>query len=572
VKRRLDWSTACPDWEKRIVEGRSLIPFAPLFPAEAASALEVFKALRVVDVQGSPTMGEICRPWITDFVASVFGAYDPEGGRRLISEFFLDVAKKNFKSGLAAGIMLTALVRNWRQTGEFFILSPTIEIANNSYYPARDMVRADEELADLFHVQDHIRTITHRNTGAFLKVIAADAETVGGKKGIGVLIDELWLFGKRANADNMLREATGGQASRPEGFTVYLTTKSDEPPAGVYKAKLDYARGVRDGRIDDKRFLPVIYEHPAAMVESGEHRNPRNFYITNPNLGASVDEEFLQRGYRKAEEEGEQALVGFLAKHANVEVGLALRSNRWGGADFWEANAERGLSLESLLERSEVVVIGVDGGGLDDLLGASAIGRETGTGRWLHWAHAWAHPIVLERNKATAPRLRDFADAGELTLVRNVGDDVEAVAKVVAKCEAAGVLDRVGVDPAGIGAIVDALVERGIDVDRIVGISQGWKMTGAIKTTERRLAASVKPSDDEEAAPHRAGMSHGGSRLMAWCVGNAKVEPRGNAIVITKQTAGQAKIDPLMATFNAVALMAMNPQPRRKNYEIHVFG
>ena len=49
---------------------------------------------------------------------------------------------------------------------------------------------------------------------------------------------------------------------------------------------------------------------------------------------------------------------------------------------------------------------------------------------------------------------------------------------------------------------------------------------------------------------------------MAWCVGNARVEPKGNAISITKQASGTGKIDPLMATFNAVALMAMNPEAR----------
>jgi phage terminase large subunit-like protein len=50
---------------------------------------------------------------------------------------------------------------------------------------------------------------------------------------------------------------------------------------------------------------------------------------------------------------------------------------------------------------------------------------------------------------------------------------------------------------------------------------------------------------------------------MTWCVGNARVEPKGNAILITKQASGTGKIDPLMATFNAVALMALNPSPRR---------
>ena len=52
---------------------------------------------------------------------------------------------------------------------------------------------------------------------------------------------------------------------------------------------------------------------------------------------------------------------------------------------------------------------------------------------------------------------------------------------------------------------------------------------------------------------------HGGQRLMAWAVSNARVEPRGNAIVITKQASGTAKIDPLMAALNAVAWMSANP-------------
>ncbi len=29
---------------------------------------------------------------------------------------------------------------------------------------------------------------------------------------------------------------------------------------------------------------------------------------------------------------------------------------------------------------------------------------------------------------------------------------------------------------------------------------------------------------------------------MAWCVGNARVEPKGNAILITKQASGREKL------------------------------
>ena len=334
------WSTACPDWESRIISGQSLISFPPLFPQEADSALGILGELKLVDVLGQPTMREASRSWVMDFVSSIFGAYDEESGRRLIQEFFLLISKKNGKSTDAASIMLTALIRNWRESAEFTILAPTVEIANNSFFPARDMVRADPELSDLLHIQEHYRQITHRGTGATLKVVAADSDTVGGKKSTGILIDELWLFGKRPNAENMLREACGGLASRPEGFVIYLSTQSDEAPAGVFAQKLEYARGVRDGKIDDNRFLPVIYEFPKSMLEKKEHLNPKNFYITNPNLGASVDEEFLIREHKKAENQGPESMAGFLAKHLNVQMAMSLKAMAWAGAEFWE-NADR---------------------------------------------------------------------------------------------------------------------------------------------------------------------------------------------------------------------------------------
>ena len=539
------WDTSCKDWEERVVDRRSLIPFSPLFPDQAQAALDIFTGLRVVDVAGAPPMGGICRDWTLDFVSAIFGSYDADAGRRLITEYLLLISKKNSKSTTAAGIMLAALLLNWRDDAEFLILSPTVEIANNSFYPARSMVRADPELSELLLVQDHVRTITHRLTGATLKVVAAENDAVGGKKATGILIDELWLFGKRADAENMFREATGGIASRPEGFVIYLTTQSDAPPAGIFKQKLDYARSVRDGEVVDPQFLPVLYEFPKAMLDAKAERLVENFYVTNPNLGASVDNVFLERELRKATHEGEGSLRGFLAKHLNVEIGMALRADRWAGAAFWEAAGDASVTLEVVLERADVITIGIDGGGLDDLLGMCVLGRDPNTGRWLHWAHAWAHPIVLERQQAQAARFRDFAAQGDLTLVERIGQDVDQVVEIVLRAEGTGKLDKLGVDPVGIGAIVDALEAAGILMDRIVGISQGWKLNGAIKTTERRVAEGQ--------------LKHGASPMMAWCVSNAKAEPRGNAITVTKQASGWAKIDPLCATFNAVSLMSLAP-------------
>jgi len=538
-----------------------LIPFSPLFPDEAEYALSVFKSLRVVDLPGKPTFGECCDQWVFDFVAAIFGAHSPEDGTQLISEFFLLISKKNAKSTIAAGIMLTALIMNWRHNEELLILAPTIEVAQNSYKPAASMVRADPELDDLLHVQDHLRTITHRVTKAALKVVAADTETVSGKKSGRILVDELWVFGKRKHADAMLREATGGLVSRPEGFVIYLSTQSDEPPAGVFKAKLDYARDVRDGKVEDNRFLPVLYEFPPALLKAQAYLKPENLYVTNPNLSRSVRQDWLESELRKEIAKGPETRNVFLAKHLNVEIGQNLRANRWPGAEFWSRRVYEGLTLDLLLSLSEVVVVGIDGGGLDDLYGFSVIGRHRETKEWLVWCHAWCHAGVLDRRQSIATQLRDFAQAGDLTIVSDELDDIEQIVEIIDDINQRGLLAAVAVDPAGLGEMIDALSGIGVtpEAENLIGAPQGYAMMNAIKTAERKLANGT--------------MRHDGSAMMAWCVGNLKIEPTATAIRASKQSAGDAKIDPVMAMFDAVTVMARNPEPKRKaTFQMMIYG
>lgn len=188
---------------------------------------------------------------------------------------------------------------------------------------------------------------------------------------------------------------------------------------------------------------------------------------------------------------------------------------------------------------------------MDDLLGLSVIGRCKDTRRWLSWSHAWGHPSVFERRKSEVAKLLDFEKDGDFTLVKQAGDDTKAVADITERIYQSGLLDKIGIDPAGIGGLLDEIVQRGVEQDSIVGISQGWRLGGAIQTTERKLAEKI--------------LFHGGQPLMNWCVGNARVEPKGNAILITKQASGRSKIDPLMALFNAVSLMALNPEPAKNS-------
>lgn len=570
-KQAPTWTTALPDWEERIIRGKSLIPCPPIFKAPSEIALRVFRELSLVDVLGCPKIGEVTKDWVYEFVSVIFGAYDPNAKKRLIKEFFLLISKKNSKSTLAAGIMLTALILNERQSCELIIVAPTKEVANNSFDPMKDMIRVDKELSAIFNVSAHTKTITHRSTQATLKVIAAESDSLAGVKATYVLVDELWVFGKRSGASAMLQEAKGGLASRPEGFVIYLSTMSDEPPAGVFKEKLDYARGVRDGQIDDPRFLPVLYEFPKDHIESGDYIKPENWHITNPNLGASVDLEYLTDTINRAKESHDKnSLQTTLAKHLNVEIGISLRANRWAGAEFWQ-KAGKVFSLDELIEQSEVITIGGDGGGLDDLLGCAVVGRlptpkyiytddrniRHEVKQWWVWVKAWCHPIALERRKQDEPRYRDFEKDGDLVIVQNVGDDVAQFADIAKKVYDSGKLDRIGLDPAGADDIVIALESIGIPKEHITGVSQGWKLGGYQKVCERKIASGD--------------LTHANQPIMAWCVGNVRVKLSGSGVAMSKSESGNGKIDPVIAMLNAVALMSQNPNPPKSADDVGVY-
>lgn len=543
------WDTSCPDWQERILSGRTLVPDLPLFEEEAARAVRIFDRLKLPDVIGTPKMTDAAGDWFRSIVAALFGAYDVEANRRMIQELFLLVPKKNGKSSYAAAIMVVAMIVNRRPNAEFLLIAPTKEIAGIAYKQASGIIKADPELAKLFHLQAHQKTITHRNTGAELKIKAADTDVITGSKSTGILVDETHVFAKKSNAAEIFVEVRGALTARPDGFMIQITTQSKEPPQGVFKAELATARDVRDGLVKLPR-LAVLYELPQSVAADGGWKDERLWRLVNPNMGRSVDVEFLRNALIVAERDGPDAMALLASQHFNIEVGLALRMDAWAGAQYWQGAVDEPLAnLDTLLERCEVAVVGIDGGGLDDLFGLAVLGRCRTTRDWLLWSRAWAHQDVFRRRKDISERLRDFVAEGTLTICEDPTQDIREVVAAIVRVRDAGLLPEkhaVGLDPVGVAQIIDALDAAGISGEMLAPVFQGYKLAGSIWGMERKLKDGT--------------LWHGGTALMAWCVGNAKAEQRGNAVLITKQAAGKAKIDPLTAAFNAVALMSRNPE------------
>lgn len=533
------------------------MPDLDLDDKAADRAVRVFDNLRLPDVPGQPRLEDAGGDWFRALVRAAFGSAHPETGERQVGEIFCLVPKKNSKTTNSAALGITALLLNQVPNAEMLIVGPTKEIAETCFGQAKGMIDADPPdpetgesyLANRFHVRDHAQEIVDRLTGASLKIKSFDMKVVTGAIPILTIIDELHVLGANPKAQRVLAQIRGGMITRPDALLLFITTQSDEVPAGVFKAELDYARKVRDGKVTGGNLLPCLYEFPEAMQTGKDKvwRDPKYWHMVLPNLGKSITIERLVRLYRQALEKGPEEEIRWASQHLNIQVGLGLHTDRWVGVDLWPA-AAMPAGLGEILDQSEVCTIGIDGGGLDDLLGFAVLGRHRETKHWHAWARAWVHPEALKKRQEIAPRLRDFATQGDLVICDDPTADLRQVSGLCAEVHAAGLLPEewgIGLDPYGVTALVQELAGLGMERPQVAAVPQGTRLSPAIWGLERKLNDGT--------------FQHAAQPMLDWCVSNARTEQRGNAVLITKAVAGKAKIDPLMAIFNAAYLMGLNP-------------
>lgn len=571
-------STACPDWEERLLSGRTLVPDLPLFETEVERSRRMFDRLRLPDLMGQPTRGQVCGPYIYPIVAAIFGSLNPDTYERFLKEFFLMVPKGNDKTGSAATIAFLWTLMNKKPEAELVLIAPSKTIADRGFEYAAGIIRADPDLEKAFYPpSSHTRTIERRLIGSSISVVAADTSAATGGKQTVTIVDETHELSNNSKASDLMVELRGAYAKSNDGFMLQITTQSKKPPSGMFKAELEKARAVRDGTLS-LPILPILYELPPRLQKDGGWKDRKYWPVVNPMWGLSVKPENLENQMAAAQSAGDAEMALFASQHLNVQIGVGQGIDGWAGALYWlksvhpelsreailEANPGTEpaqvpwLQLQALIDRCEVLTMGIDGGGLDDLLGITVIGREKDKPKdkanWFWWSHAVAAPIAIERHKANIPHYNDFERDGDLTIA-DLPADMLVLDRILSTLEESGKLATVSVDPSCVDDIKEACALHGIteENERFIGERQGTGLMKAIKTTERKLAAKR--------------MFHCGQPLMTWCAGNAKVRLTSAAMLIERSVSGADKIDPLVAGFDAIMGMTADPSTSRSVYE-----
>jgi phage terminase large subunit-like protein len=282
---------------------------------------------------------------------------------------------------LAAGVALYALFCDNEPGAQCYIAAGDREQAGMLFRQARGMVDQEQELSSRCDIYGGLaaggqsRSIVRKDDASFLRVISAEANTKHGGNTHLAIIDELHVQPNRDLVD-VLRTSMAS-VNRRQPLLVYITTADFGRPS-ICNEVHDYACKVRDGIIDDPRFLPVVYEKRPEEDWTSEETWAR----VNPNLGVSVSLEYLRAECVKAQENAAYENT-FRRLHLNEKTESDVRAipmDKWDACGLSAAGepADSKFWREAAIERlrRSVCTAGLDLGSTSDLTALVLLFRE----------------------------------------------------------------------------------------------------------------------------------------------------------------------------------------------------
>ena len=287
-------------------------------------------------VEGRLQPGRIqLEDWQILHVLQIFGWKHTVTGLRRFRRVYLEVARKNAKSTLAAGIALYMEVADGEPGAHVYSAATTGEQAREVFDVARNMALRLPEFQARFGVDIGKHDITVPETASSFKALNAEGSTLDGLNIHCAVVDELHAHKTRAVYD-VLDSATG---ARSQPLILMITTAGSDR-SGICYEQRDYTVKVLEGVIEDDTWLGVIY----TLDEDDLWHDPKAWRKANPNLGVSVQLDDMEAACRKALAQP-SAQGNFLTKRLNVWVNA---DSAWMDMQAWERCADRTLTTEKV--------------------------------------------------------------------------------------------------------------------------------------------------------------------------------------------------------------------------------
>ena len=486
----------------------------------------------------------VLMPWQHAILYITYGWKRSDGTRRF-RRTYIEIAKKNGKTALAAALSLYHLIADGELSARVFVSATTQKQAGICFKEAAAMRNRNADLKAAIQQSGHepiIALYTH-DLGR-LSMMSKEGSSEDGAIVSCAILDELHRWKLGSSIYPVLRY--GGRTRKQPLMIETTTAGASADGTSLCYAEREYGTKILDGFIEDDEFAPWIF----CMDAKDDWKRSENWVKSNPSVGYIIKEDDLLKEF--AEAQGKPTTLGEFKRFA-LNIWSSESENPAIEIEKWDAccrepieNHPDGarLSAESVAElKGRTCFAGLD---LAPKLDTSALvllfpPLKSGE-KWRILVYFWCPADnVANRVKRDRVPYDVWADKkfitltpGNLTDVRYIADQITDIAKQFE-------LKELAYDDAWSSELIRMLGESGFDMNKFVSFPQTHiRMNAPCQELMRKIL--------------RGEFAHDNNPVIRWQMANLRWNTqKGTGFVKPSRDSKREKIDGAASLIMALA-------------------
>lgn len=458
--------------------------------------------------------------WI---IANIFGFYYPNTNKRVINYIYIELARKQGKTALAAAIVLYMLIADGENGSECELVANSTKQAKICFDISSNFLQSIDSKGKYFkRYRDKIK---FDKTKSFLQVLSSDAGGNDGYNSYCFVLDEC-----HEQKDSKLWDVmVSSQGMRDNSLAMIITTAGFNKFGFCYSYRqtcIDILHGVKE---DDSQFTAIY-----TIDDGDDWRDKDNWVKANPSLGHTVSYDYLQQQVNKA------------VNNVSLEVGTRTKNfNQWvSSSDIW-------LSNDLLLKNTEKVdlstfkectaYIGIDLAAVSDLTAVSVMIPFNDK---FYFKTFYYLPQSALKDNANAELYKDWKRKGFLTITDGNVTDYDYVLKDIMSISKDVYVDKIAYDSYNATQFAINATSEGLPLEPF---SQAlWHFNKPTKEFERLIKSGKVIIDNNE--------------ITRWCFSNVYLKSDYNENVKPVKVETMNKIDGVISMIEALGIYLEQPQ------------
>ena len=472
--------------------------------------------------------------WQVFIVINLFAWKHAVTGLRRFLRAYEEVARKNAKSTLAAGILLFMATADAEPGAHVYSAATTGDQAREVFDVARNMALREPEFIQRFGVNVGMHNISIAGTASALEPLNAEGSTLDGLNIHAAVVDELHAHKTRALFD-VLDSATG---ARSQPLILMITTAGSDR-SGICYEQRDYTVKVLERSIVDESWFGIIF-----TIDEGDlWHDPAVWRKANPNYLVSVKEDDMQSSCLKALQTP-SAQGNFLTKRLNVWVNA---DSAWMDMQAWDRCADRTLTAERV--KHLPCIAALDLASKIDVAAKIKLYEDREADRYYLLPTFWLPERAIEQGRNS--QYDGWRRSGHLRVTDGEVIDFDQIEEQIRADCAALQIAEVAVDPFQATQLIGHLLGEGVPMVE-------YRQT---------VATMSEPMKQLEALVLQGKLVHDGNPMMTWMISNVVCHRDVKDNIYPRKERDENKIDGPVAAIMALG-RAFRPPPAPDEYQL----